>query len=390
MLFGAWLVYFCFGLVAAGTAPLVGPITRDLSLSASEMGSVFGAWQLVYIVSAMPCGALLDRFGPRRAIAAAALAIALSGAWRALAGGWLDLFLAVALFGVGGPLISIGAPKVIALWFEGAERGLAMGVYVTGPALGNIAALSLTNAVAMPLAGDDWRLVLLAYAAVALLGAAAWAVVSAHPASRDMERRLAAEPARSQLEVFRTLLGAPAVRIMLAVGLGVFFINHGFMNWLPEMLRARGFTPAEAGYWASLPVAAGIAASLVIPRLATPPRRLPILIALFVAVGAATQLLHAEAATTLSLGLVLQGVARGAMMTVAVLTLLELRGVGARNAGAASGLFFSAAEIGGVLGPLAIGMLYDLSGRFDPGLNLLCAIAVGLVLLALQLARRKA
>lgn len=382
MLFGAWSVYFCFGLIAAATAPLVGPISRDLDLSASEMGGVFGAWQLVYIVSAMPCGALLDRLGPRRAIAAAALIIALSGAWRALAGGWLDLFLAVALFGIGGPLISIGAPKVIALWFEGTERGLAMGLYITGPALGNVAALSLTNAVAMPLLGD-WRIVMLAYAAAALLGAAVWAAVSAHPASRAMERRMAAEPARSQLAVFGALARLPAVQVMLAIGLGVFFINHGFMNWLPEMLRSHGFAPSEAGFWASLPVAAGIAASLLIPRFASPARRLPILLALFVAAGLASQLLHATATPVLALGLVLQGVARGAMMTVAVLTLLELRSVGARNAGAASGLFFSAAEIGGVLGPVTIGVLYDATGGFDAGLDLLCAIAAALVVLAL-------
>ena len=386
MLFGAWLIYFCFGLIAAATAPLVGPISQDLGLSASEMGSVFGAWQLVYIVSAMPCGALLDRFGPRRAIAAAAVIIALSGAGRALAGGWLDLFLAVAVFGIGGPLISIGAPKVIALWFEGAERGLAMGLYITGPALGNIAALSLTNAVALPLLGD-WRAVMLAYAATALGGAAAWAAISAHPASRAMELRLAAEPARSQLEVFASLARLPAVQAMLAIGLGVFFINHGFMNWLPEMLRSRGFAPADAGFWASLPVAAGIAASLLIPRFASPTRRLPILLALFVAAGLATQLLHAASTPTLALGLILQGVARGAMMTVAVLMLLELRSVGARNAGAASGLFFSAAEVGGVLGPVAIGVLYDATGGFDAGLNLLCAVAAALVGLGLLLRR---
>ena len=58
------------------------------------------------------------------------------------------LLIAVALFGLGGPLISIGAPK-ISLWFEGPQKGLAMGLYVTGPALGSIAALSLTNSVAM-------------------------------------------------------------------------------------------------------------------------------------------------------------------------------------------------------------------------------------------------
>ncbi len=66
MLGGVWLTYFCFGLIVAAMAPLVQPITEDLGLSHSAMGSVLGAWPLVYIASAIPCGAFLDRVGARR------------------------------------------------------------------------------------------------------------------------------------------------------------------------------------------------------------------------------------------------------------------------------------------------------------------------------------
>lgn len=66
MLGGVWLVYFCFGLTIAQMAPLVGDIKRGLGLNNSEMGVILGAWPLVYIATAIPCGALLDRIGPRR------------------------------------------------------------------------------------------------------------------------------------------------------------------------------------------------------------------------------------------------------------------------------------------------------------------------------------
>ena len=49
--------------------------------------------------------------------------------------------------------------------------------------------------------------------------------------------------------------------------------------------------------------------------------------------------------------------------------------------GAAGGLFFSAAEIGGVLGPLTIGMVSDLTGGFDCALWMMIAISGALVLL---------
>ena len=57
----------------------------------------------------------------------AAAIITVSVALRSMAGSFAMLFFAVALFGIGGPLVSVGAPKLISAWFEGRERGLAIG-----------------------------------------------------------------------------------------------------------------------------------------------------------------------------------------------------------------------------------------------------------------------
>ena len=73
MLAGVWLIYACFGLVLASMAPLVQVITEDLQLSLSAMGSILGAWPLVYIGAAIPAGTLLDRFGLRRSLLVATL-----------------------------------------------------------------------------------------------------------------------------------------------------------------------------------------------------------------------------------------------------------------------------------------------------------------------------
>ena len=45
---------------------------------------------------------------------------------RGFAQGQLTLLLAVAFFGLGGPLISVGAPKLISIWFNERERKLVM------------------------------------------------------------------------------------------------------------------------------------------------------------------------------------------------------------------------------------------------------------------------
>ncbi len=181
ILFGVWLVYAGFGIVVVALAPLVTPVTSELAISYGAMGLVMGAWPLVYIFSAMPCGSFIDRAGPRLGLMLAAVIMAASGLFRGLADDHYTMFLAVALFGLGGPLVSIGGPKLIALWFDQRQRAMAMGIYITGPAIGGIAALSLTNAVMMPWFDHDWRAVLTFYAGITLATGVVWALINLHP-----------------------------------------------------------------------------------------------------------------------------------------------------------------------------------------------------------------
>ena len=385
MLAGAWLIYFCFGLTFTALAPLVQPISEELGLSHSAMGIVLGSWSLVYIASAIPSGALLDRVGPRRALFAAVMIIGLSGVLRGVATGPLSLFLAVAAFGLGGPFISIGGPKLISLWFEGKERGLAMGIFSTGPPLGGVCALSLTNSVFMPIAGGNWRAVLVIYAGFVLMAGIAWLAISAHRASRAVERQIAAEPKRSQLAVFTGLLRLKVVRVVLLMSVGIFLFNQALVSWLPEILRGGGMDAATAGYWASVPIAVSILSAVVIPHLAIPSRRLVILLCLFICAGGSTFLIDDAAGVWLAAGLILQGIARGAMRTVAILVLMDSRDVEQRDIGSVGGLFFSAAEIGGALGPLAMGYLFDVTGGFSAALYMLSGVCAALMLLVARL-----
>ena len=387
VLAGLWFMYFCFGLTVASLAPLVLPITRALDISHAAMGSVLGAWPLVYIAAAVPSGAILDRLGPRRSLFIAMLIIAISGLMRGAAHSYLAMFIAVAMFGLGGPMISVGAPKLVSQWFVGKERGLAMGIYITGPSLGAVASLSLTNSILMPLFDGDWRRVMSVYAGLAFVAGVVWLFVGSHPAARALEKQNAAEPKAGQIAVFKHLIGLRPVQLVMLMSMCMFFFTHSLNNWLAEILRSGGMSPSASGYWASIPMLVGIISALAIPRLATPERRVYILAGLIASAGAATLLLQAGSGPLLALALICQGIARGSMVTVSVLMLMELRGVDQRNTGAVSGLFFSAAEIGGVLGPLSVGVLHDATGSFTSALYVLTAVCTVLLLL-LGLLRR--
>ncbi len=387
MLAAVCLLYYCFGLTVASMAPIVGVVTREFGLSHGAMGSILGAWPLVFIATAVPCGMVMDRLGPRRALFAGALIVGASGMMRGFSDGYFSLFLAVALFGIGGPLISVGAPKVISLWFVGRERGFAMGAYFAGNALGGITALSATNSVLMPLTGGDWRTVLIFYGCIALAATLVWLAVSAHPASRAVERELAAEERGSYLREFSELLRLPVVRIVLIMSVFMLFFNHGLNNWLPEILHGVGMDLVTAGYWASIPTAVGVVASLTIPRFAVPHRRIAILAAVYLSGAIAALLIQSEAGPTLAAGLLMQGLVRGTMTTIAVLVLMETKEIGARSVGSATGMYFSAGEVGGVLGPLSIGYVYDFTGGFTASLYMLSGIMVLLLALLVRLRR---
>ena len=387
MLFGVWLIYFCFGLTVSALAPLVRPITEDLSMSYAAMGSVLGAWQLIYIGTALPCGALIDRFGLRRSLLMASLLMGASALLRSQAQDYTMLLIAVALFGLGGPLISIGAPKLISLWFEGPQKGLAMGLYVTGPALGSIAALSLTNSVAMPFFDNQWRSVLFSYGVVVLLSGVVWWVINLEPGSRQLEQESLQEARPAQWGLFLQLSRIRAVQYVLLISIGIFLYNHGLSNWLHEVLMTRGLSSEKAGIWASLPTMIGVLGALLIPRKATPPYRIRILTALFLLAGSASLCFQSSTEWILLLGLVLKGITQGSMMTILLLVLMEIPEVGAKNSGSAGGMFFAAAEIGGVLGPLGLGVLSEWTGNFQGALGGLTFVCLLLILLLSLLQR---
>lgn len=383
---GVWLIYFCFGVTIAAMAPLVAPISAALGIGNAMMGLILGVWPLVYIGAAIPAGILLDRLGARRMLLVASLLMSASACARGFAQDQWQMLAAVALFGLGGPIISVGAPKVIAGLFAGRDRATAMGIYVTGPYLGGILSLSLTNSVAIPLVGGDWRGVMFLYAAFVALGGAVWLILSS-PALTGV-RISEGEGKKFDIGAFAGLLRLAEIRLILSLSIGIFFINHALNNWLPEILREAGFSAVAAGYWASIPSAVGIIGALTIPRLATPERRLRVMGSLFAAALLASLCLQTSIPPILVTGLILQGIARGAMMTVSILILMETPSVPKERLGMAGGLFFTAAEVGGVLGPVTFGVLSDLGGGFSVPLMALTGVCLVLFAILHQLARR--
>jgi cyanate permease len=379
-----WLLYFVFGVVSHSVAPLVTPIIRDLNISYSQMGIILGTWQATYILAAIGAGALIDRWGIRKSLLLGILLIGASEALRYFATGFATMFLFVALFGVGGPMISIGCPKMVSQWFSGKGRGTAAGIYQTGPWIGGLVAYSTTNSVVMPLTDHSWRLTFLVFSVLAFAAAFLWWLLA-----RDMKTAEAA-PRASLAETFTSLIKVRNVQLILIMGYLSFSVSHGFNNWLPKILETSGLPPAMAGYAASIHLFVGIPALLLIPRLVPPHWRGRTLALMSLAVAIALGIVATNSGAPLITGLVLYGLSFACVLPFLMLILMELPEVGSRYMGSVGGMFFCVAEIGGFSGPFIVGAIRDMTGNFLAGMGFVVALAFVMSIVILLVRTRPA
>lgn len=373
------LMYFAFGVISAAIAVMVTPIRAELNLSYSQMGIILGSWQLLYIIVALPLGLIIDRLGLQRSLLFGAIAISLSAVLRSYAVDFRSMLLAVGLFGIGGPVISIGLPKLVATYFDPGKRMLPTAIYITGSTLGAAFALAATNTLVVPVAGT-WRSAYLIYGLFGLTIAFTWWLLGrGHADSADTE--LEAVPGvtpSSSFDLYLSVLRAKPVYLVALIGLAGLTVDHGLNNWLPQILEAKTYSAVESGYLATVPRIGGILGGLLAAQfvILTGNRYGAAAIILTSCSVGLTLVGIFSAAWGLSLALFGLGVASAAVMPLMMAILMDLPQVGARRMGAAAGVYFAIGEIGGFGGPALLGFVYDATGTFGWGVATLASIAL--------------
>jgi cyanate permease len=373
----AWLVYFAFGLILSSIPPLATTIANDLSLTFSQMGAILGSVILMYVPFAIPTGVIIDRIGHRKMITAGLILISSSAILRVFAADFETLFLTVLIFGLGGPTISVGLPKVVASAFQGRERGLASGIYMTGFIIGSTIALALTNALIIPLVGT-WRNTFLLYGLIGLLIAGAWILLAKKP-TPEVEARSVMPPLR---KILRSLFGLQSVWMVAIIGTSGFLVYYGFGNWLPALLELKGFNAVEAGVLASFPTWIGLIGSIFIPGIAKAGSRRPMIILILLFQGISIIIVGVESGLILLTSLAIYGIFSGAMMPILLVVLMDLPDIGAEYTGVASGVYFSIGALFGFIGPTIVGYFTDLTGSFLSPIILLALVMEAMIVVA--------
>ncbi|WP_455279390.1 MFS transporter [[Eubacterium] cellulosolvens] len=377
MLALAWVTYFCFGLVSFSLAPLATPIISELKLTYTQFGIAAGAWPLFYIASSYPVGIMIDQLGLKKSLSVGILVVASSAILRSYAIDFISLFTSVAVFGVGAPIISIGLPKLVASWFSGRERGTASGIYFTGVSMGTAFSLGTTNILILPLVGS-WRNALIFYGIIPIIVLFIW--IKFAKSSTDLDSETAVFKENIWKSIFG-LLRYKHIWSIVLIGTTSFMVIHGLNNWLPKILETQNLTPTLAGILAASFSIFRIFGSLGITRMSyfLNSRRTVVAIILSItAISIVVLPFGNENLALLSIASI--GLFIGALSPLLLTILMDTREVGMKKMGAAGGLYFSFGEVGGVLGPVIIGLSTDLTGNFFSGLAILAMIVAAMLI----------
>ena len=366
IIFGVWLIYFSFGFCIGSMSPLVHFITNDLSISYKKMGIILGSWQFVYILCAIPAGHILDKFSYKKCLLIASIIMSLSLLCRSLSIDFHQILLAVSLFGLGGSIISVGIPKIANTYFTGKSKMIIMGILMTGPALGSVICLTITSLIFLPIYNDNWRSILFIYSFLPLICGLTWIILNINKS--DIKIQNETFSIREQINTINLFIKNKRIFLILILAISAFYLNHGIGNWLPKILISKGISISSASLLAAIPIFIGIFSALILPRFAIAKRRFYILIYLFLNAIFALILLQNTSLIYLLAGLVFLGITTGSLIVILLTHLTDTNIINKKQSGLSGGLFFTMAEIGGILGPFSIGLIYDYTNDFNNAL----------------------
>ncbi|MBE7197267.1 MAG: MFS transporter [Parafilimonas terrae] len=382
---------------------IANPLIRaDLGLSLAQMGLLLSAFLWAYAFSQLPVGVLIDRFGPRRLLAAG---IAVWSGAQLLCGlvtGTTQFFIARVLLGIGeAPQFPTGA-RVVRDWFNVRARGAATGVFNSASTLGTGLAAPLLTGLMLAF---GWRWM---FAIMGLLGLAVallWFALYRDPAQVDLteaenRHRTEGDPPdrgrRITLAEWGGLFRHASTWGMLGGFFGVIYQNWLFNAWMPGYLEIeRHMSIAHTGLAAAVPyvfaVAGGLSGGVIADRLlargwsAIGSRKLPLCLGMM---GAASFI-------------VLAALVPSNLVAVACLSAVMFCGtVATTNAWALVSVVAPAhctaslgslqnfgGYLGGALAPVATGLIVERTGSFVPALMVGAAMSVLASLVYLVLLR---
>jgi MFS family permease len=258
--------YFLSYLLRNVNAVIAPELTRELGVSAADLGLLTSAYLLAFSAFQLPLGVLLDRYGPRRVEAGLLLVAAAGSAWFAVGSSLTELALARAAIGLGVCACLMAAFKAFSVWYP-VERLPSLNAAVM--VAGGLGALAATTPLAWAVPVFGWRGLFLVLAGLTVLAALAIFSTPEKPTS------VAGVTLAGQLREMIGVLGSRAFwryPPMTATGLGGFVALQGLWA-VPWLIDVGGQTRETAAFHMLLTTLAMVAGFLATALFIGPLRR---------------------------------------------------------------------------------------------------------------------
>lgn len=149
-------------------AIVAGDLSRDIGLTAADLGAISAVWFIAFAMAQFPVGWALDRIGPRRTMAGL-MVLAVAGAlWLSTATTYAGCLASMALIGIGCSPILMGSLYVFARTYP-IERFAMMSSFIIG--FGSAGSLLGATPLALAVEAVGWRATMVGIAGVTALSA---------------------------------------------------------------------------------------------------------------------------------------------------------------------------------------------------------------------------
>nr|MBC7245992.1 MFS transporter [Chloroflexota bacterium] len=350
------LVIFCADIMSGVVSPTFSLYAKQLGASLTLIGILSSTVGITRLFVSMPLGFLSDRVGRKIVVTLGMISFATAlvlfaiapNAYFLLIGRVVDGIAMVCTFLIGAAYVSdIVAPE---------ERGLAFGLYSTAMGLGFTIGPLFGAAVAARygIAGSYW-----AGAAVGLTGAimGAWRLQNIRTTgaiSATQQRSLLAD--LQQMMHNRNLLAGSLANLLMSM-----VFSGAVVNFFPVYAAQVGIPQTVINSMFSARALLSTSARLPTGAVASKiPSRAVMMIALTIAVVVMFLVPQTQQRLTLSLLLILEGVAFGSFLTSGQIFVAQHSTTETR--GAAVGAYSAAGSLGSIFSPIVLGIVADLGG----------------------------
>ncbi|MEN3161424.1 CynX/NimT family MFS transporter [Tistrella mobilis] len=345
--------------------PLLGTVSAALGLDSATASLVTTLPVMCLGLFGPAAPMLARRIGVPAAAVVALVMIAVGVVLRGFFGP-TGLFAGSLLGGAGIGIAGVLLPGVVKQAFPD-KAGLLTGIYTMALCGGAAIAAGVTAPIAE--ASGSWAVALGVWAIPALLAAAVW-----WPAARHLDTRAGHRPNTGT----RLLTSPLAWSITLFMGLQS-SLAYSVFGWLPSILQDRGVSVVMSGLVVSVSLLVQTVSALFVPVLAARRRnqQLWVLGIMLCTIAGMLGMMWGPIATMWPWAVVL-GIGQGGCFALA-LVMIVLRSGDAMTAARLSGMAQSVGYTLAALGPLAIGLIHEITG----GWSLVAWLLTGIGLVAL-------